>query len=342
VLIIGISGVALTAEERDWIRNPCVSGVILFTRNFASRTQVCELVAAIRAERDDPFVLCVDQEGGPVQRFREGFTDLPALARLGDLYERDRAQAIALAEEHAWVMASEMRALDIDISFAPVLDLKRGNLAIGERAFHADPAIVSDLGLAYLRGMRLAGMAATIKHFPGHGSVLEDTHFDRATDMRSMDVLRTSDLLPFGDAIVSGAEAVMMAHVAYPLVDANPAGYSRVWIQDILRDEYQFGGVVVSDDISMVAAESAGGIGARIAAHSQAGCDLILVCRPSVVAESLATVRDQLPCPASRVASLCGGVAADWQSLNDNPQYARFVSRLATLDNQRWVAAGTP
>ena len=342
MLIIGISGLVLSAEEREWIRHPCVSGVILFTRNFASRIQVCELVADIRAERGDPFVLCVDQEGGPVQRFREGFTALPALARLGDLYERDRAQAIALAEEHAWVMASEMRALDIDISFAPVLDLKRGNRAIGERAFHADPSVVSDLGLAYLRGMRLAGMAATIKHFPGHGSVLEDTHFDRATDMRPLDVLRTSDLLPFGDGIVAGAEAVMMAHVAYPLVDANPAGYSRAWIQDILRDEYRFGGIVVSDDISMVAAESAGGIGARIAAHSQAGCDLILVCRPSVVAESLAAVRDQLPCPASRVASLCGGIAPDWQSLNDNPQYARFVARLATLNSVPWLAAGTP
>jgi len=342
VLIIGISGLVLTEEEREWIRTPCVSGVILFSRNFDSRMQVCELVAAIRAEREGPFVLSVDQEGGPVQRFRSGFTELPALARLGELYERDRAQAVALAEEHAWVMASEMRALDIDISFAPVLDLKRGNLAIGERAFHVDPAVVSDLGLAYLRGMRLAGMAATIKHFPGHGSVLQDTHFDRATDSRPLEVLRTTDLLPFGDAIVAGAEAVMMAHVAYPLVDANPAGYSRVWIQDILRDEYQFGGVVISDDISMVAAESAGGIGARIAAHSSAGCDLILVCRPGVVAESLLAVRDQLPCPASRVATLCGGIAADWQSLNDNPQYARFVARLSTLGNPRWVAAGTP
>jgi beta-N-acetylhexosaminidase len=342
VLIIGISAIRLNDREREWVASACVSGVILFARNFASRAQVTELVAEIRALREDPFLVCVDQEGGPVQRFREGFTDLPALARLGDLYDRDTAQALALAEEHAWLMATEMRALDIDLSFAPVLDLKRGNRAIGERAFHADPDVVSALGRAYLRGMRLAGMAATIKHFPGHGSVLEDTHFDRATDMRTLDELRANDLMPFADAIGAGAEAVMMAHVAYPKIDANPAGYSRVWIEDILREDYGFAGVVFSDDISMVAAESAGGIAARIVAHRDAGCDLILVCRPEVVPKALAATKDDMPCAASRVAMLCGGVAADWQALEDNPQRRRFVARLATLDGQRWVSAGTP
>lgn len=342
MLIIGISGTRLTDREREWIATACVSGVILFARNFASREQVTGLVAEIRALREDPFLLCVDQEGGPVQRFRDGFTDLPALARLGELYDRDKAQALALAEEHAWLMATEMRALDIDLSFAPVLDLRRGNRAIGERAFHADPAVVSALGLAYLRGMRLAGMAATIKHFPGHGSVLEDTHFDRATDPRTLGELRANDLLPFADAIGAGAEAVMMAHVAYPQVDANPAGYSRVWIEDILRDDYGFRGVVFSDDISMVAAESAGGVAARIMAHRQAGCDLILVCKPEVVAEALEATSDEMPCAASRVATLCGGVAADWRALQENPQRSRFVARLATLGGHRWVSAGTP
>ena len=342
MLIIGISGTRLSDREREWVASACVSGVILFARNFSSRTQVIALVAQIRAVRDDPFLLCVDQEGGPVQRFREGFTDLPALARLGDLYDRDPAQALALAEEHAWLMATEMRALDIDLSFAPVLDLRRGNRAIGERAFHAEPAAVSALGLAYLRGMRLAGMAATIKHFPGHGSVLEDTHFDRATDSRTLDELQATDLLPFADAIGAGAEAVMMAHVAYPRVDANPAGYSRVWIEDILRDDYGFGGVVFSDDISMVAAESAGGTAARIVAHRQAGCDLILVCKPEVVPEALEASKDEMPCAASRVAMLCGGVAADWQALQDNPQRGRFLARMATLGEHRWVSAGTP
>jgi beta-N-acetylhexosaminidase len=172
--------------------------------------------------------------------------------------------------------------------------------------------------------------------------VLEDTHFDRATDARTLEALQASDLLPFAEAIGAGAEAVMMAHVAYPAVDENPAGYSRVWIENILRDDYGFGGVVFSDDISMVAAESAGGIAARIVAHRDAGCELILVCKPEAVPEALEAVRDEMPCAASRVALLCGGVAANWQALQDNPQRGRFVARLATLGGHRWVGAGTP
>ena len=332
MLVIGIHDKQLRTDERDWIVAPQVSGVILFARNFASREQVTELVAEIRALRPGPFLLCVDQEGGPVQRFRNGFTRLPALARVGVTFAHDRARARALAEEHAWLMASEMRALDIDLSFAPVLDLARGNVIIGERAFHADPAIVSELGLAYVRSMRLAGMAATIKHFPGHGSVREDTHVENAVDLRTLAELRAADLIPFADAIDAGAEAVMMGHVAYPAVDALPAGYSPVWIKDILRGEFGFRGVVFSDDISMAAAESAGGIGARIAAHRDAGCDLVLVCKPEIVPEALATTRDITPCDLQRVASLCGKVAADWQSLIDNPQRDRFAARVTALE----------
>jgi beta-N-acetylhexosaminidase len=332
MLVIGIHDKQLRVEERDWIRTPAVSGVILFARNFASREQVAELIAEIRALRPGPFVLCVDQEGGPVQRFRSGFTRLPALARIGEEYERDPKHALALAEEHAWLMASEMRAVDIDLSFAPVLDLARCNVIIGERAFHADPAIVSALGLAYIRSMRLAGMAATIKHFPGHGSVREDTHVESAVDRRTLDELRQADLIPFADALAAGTEAVMMGHVAYPSVDALPAGYSRVWIQDILRGEFGFRGVVFSDDISMAAAESAGGIGARIAAHREAGCDLVLVCKPEVVGEALATTRDVAPCDPARIATLLGTIASTWQSLLDNPQRERFIARVTGLE----------
>jgi beta-N-acetylhexosaminidase len=331
MLIVGIKGTSLEAREREWIATPAVSGVILFTRNFVSREQVTALIAELRDVRQDPFLITVDQEGGPVQRFREGFTRLPALARLGASYDRDPRHALALAEEHAWLMATEMRAIDIDLSFAPVFDLARGNRVIGERAFHADPPVVSALGLAYLRGMRLGGMAATIKHFPGHGTVLGDTHVEDAVDPRSLDQLRATDLLPFNDGIVAGAEAVMMAHVAYPAVDKQPAGYSRVWIKDILRREYGFRGVVFSDDISMAAAESAGGIGARIAAHRNAGCDLVLVCKPEVVAEALESQRDCAPCDPHRVATLRGTLASDWQSLLDNPQRSRFIVRVGAL-----------
>jgi len=333
MLIIGLPGKTLTEEDQRWLATPQVSGVILFTRNFESRDQVTALIDDLRVARPDPFLVCVDQEGGPVQRFRPGFTRLPALARIGDVYARDANAAVALAEEHAWLMASEMRAIGIDISFAPVADLARGNLAIGERAFAADPEAVSELTQAYLRGMRLAGMAATLKHFPGHGSVAEDTHFDAAIDPRSLDVLRETDLVPFADGIAAGADAVMLAHVTYPAVDARPAGCSRIWVEDVLRGELGFRGVVFGDDIGMAATESIGGIGARIEAHLLAGCDLVLACGASIVPEALAASRRAEPCAPAKVASLQGAVAQTWQSLDDNPQRSDFVARVTALDS---------
>ena len=334
MLIIGLAGRALEEADRARLAAPQVSGVILFSRNFADRDQVTALIDDIRAERDEPFLVCVDQEGGPVQRFREGFTALPPLARLGELHERDARAAVAHAEEHAWLMASEMRAIGVDLSFAPVIDLARGNRAIGERAFHADPQVVSELAQAYLRGMRLAGMAATIKHFPGHGSIAEDTHFDTAADPRTLDELRATDLVPFADAIASGAEAVMMAHVAYPAVDAHPAGYSRVWIEDILRGELGFRGLVFGDDIGMAAAESVGGIGARIEAHLLAGCDLLLACSPAIVDEAIRASAHATPCDPQRLVTLQGEVAQTWDALVRNPQRDEFANRLAALGTQ--------
>ncbi|MEO8461555.1 MAG: beta-N-acetylhexosaminidase [Dokdonella sp.] len=331
MLIIGLPGKTLGAIDREWLRSPQVSGAILFSRNFESRAQVSALINAIREVRSEDFLVCVDQEGGPVQRFRDGFTHLPALARIGDRYEEDSAQAIELAEEHAWLMASEMRAIGIDLSFAPVADLKRGNRAIGERAFHADPEISSILVLAYQRGMRLAGMAATLKHFPGHGSVLEDTHFDDAVDARSREEIFSTDLMPFVDGIAAGAEAVMLAHVTYPAVDSVAAGFSRVWIDDILRGELGFRGVVIGDDIGMAATESVGGIAARINAHLSAGCDLILACNPSIVPESLDASAGMAACDPEVLAGLRGKIAPSWDDLVDNPQRDRFLSRVTAL-----------
>jgi len=332
MLIIGLPGKTLSDADRAWLAAPQVSGVILFTRNFESRDQVTALIDDIRNERPEPFLLCVDQEGGPVQRFRAGFTRLPPLLRIGELHARDPRAAIARAEEHAWLMASEMRSIGIDLSFAPVTDLARGNRAIGERAFSADPQVVSELVQAYLRGMRLAGMAATIKHFPGHGSVAEDTHFDAAIDPRSLEELRATDLLPFADGVAAGAEAVMMAHVTYPAVDARAAGYSRIWIQDILRTEFGFRGVVIGDDIGMAAAESIGGIGARIQAHLLAGCDLLLACNPSIVGEAIAASTHAPPCEPEQLALLQGAVAQTWDALTTNPQREEFIARVTALD----------
>ena len=331
MLIIGIEGKQLAEQEHARLLAPEVSGAILFTRNYVDREQLQALVDSIRDLRGDSFVISVDHEGGPVQRFREGFTRLPPLARIGELYHRDRDAAVAMAEMHAIVMASEVRASGIDLSFAPVVDLARGNRVIGERAFDADPHVVAELASAYVRGMRLAGMAATLKHYPGHGSIAEDTHLEAAVDPRPLDAIRATDLVPFVEGIASGAEAVMVAHVAYPGIDARAAGYSGTWIDGILRGELGFRGVVFSDDVGMVAAESAGGIGERVTAHLDAGCDLVLVCHPFMVDAALEAVRGREPCASEKVASLCGNVAPDWKALLDDPQHARYVAAVASL-----------
>ena len=216
MLVIGVAGHQLTAQERDWLRHDACAGVILFARNFASQAQVAELAQAIREAAPRPQLVCVDQEGGRVQRFRDGYSALPSLEGFGRRYATDAAGALALAREHAWLMASEVRASGVDLSFAPVVDLGRGNRAIGDRAFSADPDIVAAFTRAYVQGMHDAGMAATLKHFPGHGSVLEDTHVDDAIDDRPLDAIRSLDLVPFAAGLDAGADAVMMAHVVYP------------------------------------------------------------------------------------------------------------------------------
>lgn len=329
MLVIGISGTRLQPEERDWLAHPGVGGVILFTRNFASREQVSELCAQLREAAPRELILCVDQEGGPVQRFREGFSALPELSRFGALFDTDAGAAMEAARTHAWLMASEIRAIGLDLSFAPVVDLKRGNRAIGERAFHLAPGIVADLGAAYVQGMHAAGMAATLKHFPGHGSVLEDTHFDEAVDPRLLDVLEAEDLLPFRTGFSAGAEAVMMAHVSYPGVAPEPAGYSRFWI-NYLRDTLKFSGVVFSDDIGMAAAESAGGVAARLHAHYDAGCDSVLVCAPALVPDALAAMREQ-DIRADALAAMAGRPASDWSTLVADARWSEAKATLAAL-----------
>jgi beta-N-acetylhexosaminidase len=331
MLMIGLAGTELAERERAWLASPVVAGVILFARNYVDRAQLIALVESIRAVGGERMLVAVDQEGGAVQRFRDGFTRLPPLAAIGAVHDRDPAEALRLAEEHAWLMASELRACDVDFSYAPVLDLARGNAAIGARAFHADPHVVAELAQAYVRGMRMAGMAAVLKHFPGHGAASADTHKDSAVDMRPLEVLRDEDMLPFAQGIDAHAEAVMMAHVAYPLVDEYPAGFSRAWIGQVLRGELGFEGVVISDDIGMAAAGAVGDIAARVRAHLAAGCDLVLACAPAVVEEAIAAVPAP-PIEVTRLATLHGAVASTWASLEDNPQRNRFVARITALD----------
>ncbi len=327
MLVIGVAGTQLTAQERDWLQHDGCAGVILFTRNFASKAQVAELSQAIREAAPRPQLVCVDQEGGRVQRFREGYSALPPLEGFGKQYAQDPGAAIALAEQHAWLMASEIKASGVDLSFAPVVDLGRGNRAIGDRAFSADPQVVAEFTRAYVRGMHAAGMAATLKHFPGHGSVLEDTHFDDAVDPRPLDEMRATDLIPFVAGIDANADAVMMAHVVYPAVAPEPAGYSKRWIEEILRDEMKFRGVVFSDDIGMAAAFSAGGIKARVDLHLDAGCDVVLVCHPELVGESLAAV-DGRQLNTAALAGLIGRGAMGWDGLLADDRYGDTRGRL--------------
>jgi len=328
MLVIGVAGTELTAQERDWLQHDGCAGVILFTRNFASRAQVAELAQAIREAAPRPQLVCVDQEGGRVQRFREGYSALPPLEGFGRLFAQDRDAALQLAEEHAWLMASEIKASGVDLSFAPVVDLGRGNRAIGNRAFAEDPQVVAEFTRAYVRGMHAAGMAATLKHFPGHGSVLEDTHFDDAVDPRPLEQLRALDLVPFVAGIEAKADAVMMAHVVYPAVAPEPAGYSRRWIEEILRQEMGFRGVVFSDDIGMAAAFSAGGIKARVDLHLDAGCDVVLVCHPELVEESLAAVEGRALNTRALI-GLIGRGALGWDGLIADARYSDVRARLS-------------
>ena len=331
MLMIGVAAPELAESEKRWLRAPGVAGVLLFARNYRSREQLMALCEAIRDAGGEHLLIAVDQEGGPVQRFRDGFTRLPPLATIGAVYDRAPFDAIRLAEEHAWVMASELRASGVDFSFAPVVDLARGNAAIGLRAFHADPAVAGELGQAYVRGMHLGGMAAVLKHFPGHGSVTGDTHKVAAIDPRGLDEIRRDDLRPFAECIEARVEAVMMAHVTYPAVDSRPAGYSKVWIEQVLRGELGFTGAVISDDISMAAADAAGSVGGRVRAHLDAGCDLVLACFPEVVDEALAALPADAGAMPASIAALRGAIGPTWAGLTDNPQRDRFVARITAL-----------
>jgi len=314
MLLIGLAGTELTVQECDWLQHEACAGVVLFARNFASRQQVRELCSAIRATARLPQLICVDHEGGRVQRFRDGFTALPSLNQFGHLYEQDPAAALEQAEQHAWLMASEVRAAGVNLSFAPVAYVGHRNRAIGNRAFSGRADIVAELVLAYLRGMHSAGMAATLKHFPGHGTVIEDTHLETAVDNRPLDAIRTHDLIPFAAGIDAGAEAVMLAHVVYPQAAPEPAGYSPFWIQHVLRDELGFRGVVFSDDIGMAAGATAGGVKARIDAHLAAGCDVVLVCHPELVEQSLQAVQGRR-FNTLALASLMGSGTLGWEGL---------------------------
>lgn len=276
-LMLDLRGPMPAPDELELLQRDCVGGVILFARNYRSPEQLRELTAAIR-QCAPHLLITVDQEGGRVQRFREGFEPLPPLRRLGEVYETDPEKALALARDCGWVMATEVVRAGLDFSFAPVLDLyDPASPVIGDRAFSADPEAVARLARAYIDGMSRAGMSAVGKHFPGHGRVGADSHVVLPVDTRDEKELRSRDLLPFIRCRDSLA-GVMPAHVIYPQLCPDAAGFSRFWLETVLRGEIGFEGVIFSDDLSMTAAHVAGTIERRLERALAAGCDMLLVC----------------------------------------------------------------
>src|SRR3990167_6317316 len=284
-LMIDIAGMQLSEDDLELLAHPLVGGIILFTRNYESPEQITTLINAIR--QVNPYLLiAVDQEGGRVQRFRNGFTRLPAMRKFGELYDLDQQRARVLTETCGWLMAVELLAVGVDFSFAPVLDLDLGaSVVIGDRAFHSDPAVVTDLAQLFIYGMLKAGMQATGKHFPGHGSVALDSHIDVPVDERNFLAIQQRDLKPFARLITAGLAALMPAHIIFPAVDDKPVGFSKQWLQTILRQQLRFNGVIFSDDLMMEGAKVIGTIEERAELALAAGCDMLLICnhRPSVI-----------------------------------------------------------
>jgi beta-N-acetylhexosaminidase len=332
-LMVDIAGTELSAEDARVLAHPLVGSVLLFTRNYRNPRQLAELTAAIRELRTPHLLIAVDHEGGRVQRFREGFTRLPAARLLGRHYDEDRRDALALAQSVGWLLAAELRAVGVDFSFAPCVDLDYGvSEIIGDRSFHSDPDSAAALAVATLLGMREAGMAAVAKHFPGHGAVVADSHVALPVDRREFADLE-ADIRPYRPLIDNNVPGIMAAHVVFPAVDALPASLSKRWISGVLRSELGFHGCVFADDLTMAGAAAFGNVVERAELALAAGCDVLPICNDR---HSVELVLQRCGANAASAASQArlvrmrarGEAPVD---LHGNRHWQETVARIATL-----------
>lgn len=323
-VMLDVAGLSLTALEAEMINHPNTGAVILFARNYSDPVQIAALCSAIRAARNGSILIAVDQEGGRVQRFQNGFTRLPPASFYVDHPE--------LAAPAGWLMAAELLAVGVDFSFAPVLDVDCGiSTVIGNRSFAQDENVAAQLASDFRKGMQQAGMAATGKHFPGHGAVAADSHLALPIDERSFADIMRKDLIPFKKLIDEGLEGIMPAHVVYAAVDPRPAGFSPFWIQEVLRKQLNFNGTVFSDDLSMEGAASVGGFPERARLAQAAGCDMLLVCNnpdaAGQVLESLPIAND--PLREQRLQAMRGSFGLTWAELQATTQWQQIAQQIS-------------
>lgn len=334
-VMLDVAGTTLTSDDEMRLRHPLVGGVILFSRNFESKRQLIELTSAIHALRTPPLLIAVDHEGGRVQRFRDGFTRIPPMRELGKIWDAHPKRAKHLAQQAGYVMAAELRACGLDFSFTPVLDVDYGSSGvIGDRAFHSEPQAISELAHSLLLGLKQGGMHTVGKHFPGHGFVRADSHLEIPVDERSYTDIELCDLIPFRQMVHFGLTAVMPAHVIYPKVDKQAAGFSSRWLKDILRGELGFEGCIFSDDLSMEGATVAGGIVQRATAALNAGCDMVLVCnRPDLADELLAGLKWDMPATSkARLVQMRGRPHALTETqLHEQQEFVQALHAIASI-----------
>ena len=330
-LMLDVDGLVLSSDDRQLLANPQVGGVILFARNILSREQVCTLVAEIRSCSNN-ILIAVDQEGGRVQRFSHGFTKIPSMQQVGDLVESAGSEGVALSRELGWLMASEVLACGLDISFAPVLDVDRDTSSIiGDRAFSDQPKKVITAAAAFIEGMQDAGMASTGKHFPGHGGVIADSHLEAPVDNRSWDQLKRHDLMPF-QSLAKTLSGIMPAHITFPSIDPDSVGFSVFWLKEVLREQLGFSGVIFSDDLSMKAADIVGSYVDKAKAALAAGCDMILVCNDRKGAREVLSYMEQQQIPMSaHIESMRSNKSVNWTELERSARRKVVIEKLASV-----------